>query len=142
LPERSTCCYDGLARSPRRDTKGWITHTGMLSNSRFAVVLFALAGTVLASALARANCAKSQVGTMCEWEEQIAVKEWLGRQRGDARPSIAYHSGDNIGVDYDEGGISDATNRRVAVALIELYCKGKYRVTHSGDEHIDAVCVH
>jgi hypothetical protein len=117
----------------------------MLTNTHLAALILALAGTalpLLAPSPARANCVRSQSGTMCEWEEQIAVKEWLARQRGDARPSIAYHSGDNIGVDYDEGGVLDATNRRVAVALIELYCKGKYRVTQRGNGHIDAVCVH
>jgi hypothetical protein len=89
-----------------------------------------------------ANCEGSQLGTTCEWEEQIAVKEWLSRQpEAFVRPRIAYHSGDNIGVDYDEGGILDATNSRVAVALVELYCKGKYRVTQRGSGHIDAVCV-
>jgi hypothetical protein len=59
-----------------------------------------------------------------------------------ARPSITYHSGDNVGVDYNVGAILDATNRREAVALIEQYCKGQYRVTRYGDGHIDAVCTH
>jgi hypothetical protein len=114
----------------------------MLTNTHLAALILALAGIALASAPARANWESSQLGTTCEWEEQIAVKEWLGRQRGEARPSIAYHSGDSIGVEYDEGGVLDATNRRVAVALIELYCKGQYRVTQRGSGHIDAVCVH
>jgi len=81
--------------------------------------------------------------TRCEWEEQIAVKEWLARQpEARARPSIAYHSGDNIGVNYDEGGTLDGTNRRVAEALVEIYCKGKYRIVPGNPGHIDAVCVH
>ena len=57
-------------------------------------------------------------------------------------PHIVYQSGDNIGVDYNEGGILDATNTREAVALIEQYCKGQYRVTRRGGGHIDAVCTH
>jgi hypothetical protein len=117
----------------------------MLTNAHLAALILALAGSalpLLAPSTARANCERSPLGTTCGWEEQIAVKEWLVRQlEARARPSIAYHSGDNIGVDYDEGGILDETNSRVAVALIELYCKGKYRVTQRGSGHIDAVCV-
>jgi hypothetical protein len=105
-------------------------------------ILCAFAGTALASAPARANCERSALGTMCEWEEQIAVREWLERQRNGALPYIAYHSGDNIGVDYNAGDTLDETNRREAAALVEIYCKGKYRIILGNPGHIDAVCVH
>jgi hypothetical protein len=55
-----------------------------------------------------------------------------------ARPSVAYQSGDNIGVDYNEGGILDATNRREPVTLIEQYCKGQFRIVQRRDGHIEA----
>jgi hypothetical protein len=59
-----------------------------------------------------------------------------------ARPGIVYQSGDNIGVDYNAGGIMNATNEREAVALIEKHCKGRYHVVRRGGGHIDAVCDH
>jgi hypothetical protein len=59
-----------------------------------------------------------------------------------ARPGIVYQSGDAIGVNYRTGGVLDATNQREAVALIENYCKGQYRVVRRGAGLIDAVCVH
>jgi hypothetical protein len=58
-----------------------------------------------------------------------------------ARPGIVYQSGDNIGVNYPVGGVLAATNEREAVALIEQYCKGQYRVVRRGGGLIDAgVC--
>jgi hypothetical protein len=108
----------------------------MPTNTHVAALILALAGTTLASAPARADCAT------CGSEEQLLVRDWLARQRNGAMPYVAYHSGDNIGVDYNAGDVLDETNRREAVALVEIYCKGKARVTQGGSGHIDAVCVH
>jgi len=59
-----------------------------------------------------------------------------------ARPGIVYQSGDNVGVDYNSGGIMNATNEREAVSLIEQYCKRRYHVVRRSGGHIDAVCDH
>jgi hypothetical protein len=126
----------------RHDTNAALTQTRMLTNAHLTAIILALAGIALASAPSRANCARSQLGTTCEWEEQLLVREWLARQRNGAMPYIAYHSGDNIGVDYNAGDILDETNRREAVALVEIYCKGKYRIIPGNPGHIDAMCVH
>ncbi len=58
-----------------------------------------------------------------------------------AGPSIVYKSGNAIGVDYREGGILHTTRQREAIALIEQYCKGQYRVIRRDGGHIDALCV-
>jgi hypothetical protein len=56
----------------------------MLTNTHVAALILALAWTALASAPARANCERSPLGTICGWEEQLLVREWLARQRFEA----------------------------------------------------------
>jgi hypothetical protein len=46
--------------------------------------LIAIAITFAAAGPAFADCALSQLGPMCQWEEQIAVEEWQAQQRAEA----------------------------------------------------------
>jgi hypothetical protein len=54
----------------------------MLTTTLINLASLALA---LAVPTAKADCARAQLGPMCQWEERIAVEEWLAKQRAEAQ---------------------------------------------------------
>lgn len=64
-----------------------------------------------------------------------------------AQAAVVYHTGDNLEVSYDNGGIQQSFNERNAMDLLKKECGGAFKITGrsnapSGDSYVDAVCVH
>jgi hypothetical protein len=51
---------------------------------RPALALLAFGCAALGNGPAPADCARSQLGPMCQWEDRIAVEEWRVQQRAEA----------------------------------------------------------
>ena len=61
-----------------------------------------------------------------------------------AQPSVVYHNGNNLEVQYLNGGIQQSFNEANAMELLRKECNGAFRIVNRTSDgpraYVDAVC--